>query len=224
MRKLICIVAVILVSCAHGASVLWDGLQLTKLDLSNGDAEYVLRWSGVGHTSSGISGACSLQVRMDLIAFDNVDYYCITSYDDDPTATGVTANWLQASAGDIADASTTRNKKYYFNHCHLDHETGWQNRDIYSGADSEFYLMFAVGSTDDYNNNIPNPNCLYGWAHLEIDGSGDIELLGSAIGLEGQSMIVGAIPEPSSAVLLLLGIAGLALRRRELSVREASEE
>ena len=214
MRKLTCIAAVMLALCAHGASVLWDGVHLTKFDHGNGDAEYVLGWSGAGHTTSGISGTCSLQVRMALVVFDNVNYYCITSYDDDPTATGVTANWLQARAGDIADASTTRNMKYYFNHCHLDHETGWQNRDIYSDAGSDFYLMFAVGSTDDYNNNILNPSCLYGWAHRGVEGNGDIELLGSAIGLEGQSMTVGAIPEPSSVVLLLVGCAVLVLRRK----------
>ena len=215
MRKLIAIAAVFFLFLAHAATVLWNGVELDKLSLGNGGVDYVLHWCSVYTEIPGVVGYYDLQVRMTIAKSNNINTYRITSYDDDPTATGVTANWLQARAGDIADASTTRNLKYYFNHCHLDHETGWENLDIYSGADSDFYLKFAVGSTDDYNDNILDPECLYGWAHLGIDGNGGMELRGSAIGLEGQSMVVGAIPEPSSAWLLILGIAGLALRRRE---------
>jgi hypothetical protein len=222
MRKLIGIYAILIASCAHGAAVLWNGVRLTKNDLGNGNAEYVLGWSGWGCSIPGMSGTCSLQVRMSIIAFDNADRYCIASYDDDPTATGVTDNWLQARIGDVADASTTRNRTYYFNHCHLDHESGWQNRDIFSDPESDIYLMFAVGSTEDYNNNVADPNCLYGWVNLHVDRNGELGLLRSAIGLDGQSMVVGAIPEPSGGLLLFLGVAALSLRRSRIPLRSKS--
>lgn len=222
MRKLIYIAVMAFSFCAQGSAVLWNGVELAKYDHGGGDADYVLWWNGSGTSTSGVSGSCSLQVMMTIVAFDNVDYCCISSYDYDQTATGVTANWLQANQGDIAEALTTRNRKYYFNHCHLDHETGWENRDIYSELDSDIYLIFAVGSTEDYNNNIPDPNCLYGWAHLEVNKNGELGLLESAIGLDGQSMIVGAIPEPSSGLLLILGLSLLSLRRKREEAKERS--
>ena len=99
-------------------------------------------------------------------------------------------------------------------------KSGWSNNPIIGELDSDLYLMFAMGDNDGHNNYISNPYCLYGWVHLNVDEQGRMNILSSVIGMEGQSMIVGAIPEPSAGVLLLLGLAALALRRRRESHAE----
>ena len=43
----------------------------------------------------------------------------------------------------------------------------------------------------------------------------EMSILESGIGLYGENIYVGAIPEPTSGLLMLLGIVGLALRRRK---------
>ena len=56
----------------------------------------------------------------------------------------------------------------------------------------------------------------YAWVQLEVDKSTGISIIDSALSY-GQPLVVGTyetIPEPSSAVLLLVGGAMLALRRR----------
>ena len=99
-------------------------------------------------------------------------------------------------------------------------KSGWSNNPIIGELDSDLYLMFAMGDNDGHNNYISNPYCLYGWVHLNVDEQGRMNILSSVIGMEGQSMIVGAIPEPSAGVLLLLGLAALVLRRRRESYAE----
>ena len=54
---------------------------------------------------------------------------------------------------------------------------------------------------------------LYGWLEIAVNGT-ELSIVNSAIGLNGQSMTVGLIPEPTTTMLLLLGLASLALRRR----------
>ena len=56
----------------------------------------------------------------------------------------------------------------------------------------------------------------YGWLEFISDGD-EVRLLASAIDLDGDAIYVGggsAVPEPTVGVLLLLGLAGLALRRQ----------
>jgi len=84
---------------------------------------------------------------------------------------------------------------------------------------SDFYLGFMTPESKTADG-VPR----YGWYHLSIaDDLSDITLLDSGVGLYGESVCVGigAIPEPSCALLLLLGVAGLALKRK--SGRERSD-
>ncbi len=208
MRKLITIILVTFIHHLYGATVEWNEVVLCK-DWGGVSGAYSMFWNKFSYSPDR---TYILQVDMSISIEGN--YFTLTSEDYDATATGVVDNWLKANKGDVADASTTRNKMLYFNHCHLDHQEGWANDPISGELGSDFYLIFAVGDLDDYNNNVPNPDCLYGWAHLNVDATGEVNLLGSAIGLDGQSMVVGAIPEPSSAMLLILGLCVLGLRRR----------
>lgn len=57
---------------------------------------------------------------------------------------------------------------------------------------------------------------IYGWVEFGIRND-KVTLLNSAIDLSGSPIVVGVIPEPSSGLLLLLGVAGLALRRKRMA-------
>jgi len=94
--------------------------------------------------------------------------------------------------------------------------TIWGATDHYDGIaiddPSDFYFGFMTPESKTADG-IPR----YGWYHLSItDDLNDITLLDSGIGLYGESVYVGigVTPEPSSAMLLLLGCAGLLLRRQ----------
>ena len=58
---------------------------------------------------------------------------------------------------------------------------------------------------------------MYGWVEFGFDNHEGLIVVNGALDMDGGPMIVGsgAIPEPSSALLLLLGFAGLALRRMQ---------
>lgn len=71
-----------------------------------------------------------------------------------------------------------------------------------------FYLGFGVEGRCDGAD-----TWLYGWLEVSVNGN-ELSVVNSAIGLNGQSMTVGVIPEPSAAMLLILGLAPMALRRR----------
>ena len=98
----------------------------------------------------------------------------------------------------------------------------------YSGATGEFqarknepfYLAFQVFQlVEDYETfEMSRGNAYYGWVEFYVSDTTKVEILASAVDIGGGAMIVGggaaAIPEPSSLVLVLIGLAGLALRHR----------
>lgn len=75
-------------------------------------------------------------------------------------------------------------------------------------AEQLVYFGFATNITPN-----DEPSFLYGWISLKVS-PGSISVDSAVIDLRGGPMTVGVIPEPSSALLLLFGIAPLALRRR----------
>ncbi|MBP5542817.1 MAG: PEP-CTERM sorting domain-containing protein [Kiritimatiellae bacterium] len=80
--------------------------------------------------------------------------------------------------------------------------------DIPSYSGEHFFLGFGTASYT-----VDGQPCLYGWLEIAVNGT-ELSIVNSAIGLNGQSMTVGLIPEPTTTMLLLLGLAPLALRRR----------
>ena len=80
---------------------------------------------------------------------------------------------------------------------------------------SDFYMAFKVSEVIFVSGvGYEEGETWYGWVHVSVDDELNMTLLGEGINLYGGPVVVGAIPEPSAGVLLLLGLAGLALRRR----------
>ena len=112
--------------------------------------------------------------------------------------------WVEASAGDavndvylFSDTARFVFDVYYTNPSEI------RGFSVAAMKGSTFYLALVVDDAD-----------YYGWLAIDVDSEGALHLAHSALSTE-PGIVVGAIPEPSSAVLLLLGIAGLALRRRK---------
>ena len=131
--------------------------------------------------------------------------------------------WLEAYVGDLVDESTI-----FGHHDYWFYEMAKSQPAYASGILKEvelgkpYYLMFAIEDMEDawayrLEETTEPPALYYGWAEYMVDENGQFKILQSAIDFDGGPMIIvgGAIPEPTSGVLLLLGIAGLALRRRK---------
>ena len=83
----------------------------------------------------------------------------------------------------------------------------------------DFYMVFKVSQVLLGEYAYEEGMTWYGWAHVSVDASLEMTLLGAGINLDGGAVIVGAgIPEPSGGMLMLLGVAVLALRRRQEKV------
>ena len=111
-----------------------------------------------------------------------------------------------AYAGDIASAD-------YFNN--LTQFLSYAEKDDFSKSHSDYDITILLDESAyiAYQVNDASYGYLYGWYQLGYP-NGELTALNSAIDLDGDSIVVGAIPEPSSGLLLLLGVAGLALKRR----------
>lgn len=142
------------------------------------------------------------------------DGYRLTSVSLEHTASSFVGNWLEAYVGDVIDASTTRLQGVYFNHCKIDSEIATDSP-IDTAAGSDLYLKFVVVDPSDH---LTEPDALYGWVQLSVDLNGNVSLVKSALGLGGQPMNVGAIPEPTSGLLFVVGLSLLTLLRKKSAV------
>ena len=115
--------------------------------------------------------------------------------------------WFLVLYGDVINAETIRTAtqlEFYDSVYGQEHEGGTLIADR-----RDFYLAFEAS---EYG--VEDGQSWYGWAHVSVDDDLRMTLLGSGIGLNGESVIAGAVPEPFGGLLLLLGMAVLALRRR----------
>lgn len=132
---------------------------------------------------------------------------------------GASQNLIVAQPGDIASYASTRNlsKDAYFDHSFIDDEDYYGTGSTTASPGSSVYMMFVF--SDDMVHP-RDPSYIYGWVEIAVSADGTLNLGRSAIDLDGGPMIVGggawegSTPEPASGLLLLVGGALLAMRRR----------
>lgn len=128
--------------------------------------------------------------------------------------------WLIACFGDIVSSETTLNASSYFEYGLLGNGEACE-APISVGVGEVNYLKIVLQDGEqcfDYQDGTRKamPDCYYGWVAYSVDGNGVVTVLSSALDVSGESIVVGgAVPEPSSALLFLLGCAGLLLKRRQ---------
>ena len=127
--------------------------------------------------------------------------YIFATADGEINVANPRARWVVAEGGDTVDDNYISTghlvlDAYYTDASKIEYHT------MSAAKGSTFYLALIVDDAD-----------YYGWLAIDVDSGGGLHLAHSALSTE-PGIVVGAIPEPSSWVLLLLGFAGLALRRK----------
>ena len=192
-RRWLLLFTTVVVANGFAASVEWDYLQMTGGDDFSpntyriGFSPYLV----LHKTDTGAENAISLVA-------DNGTYMEFGS------VVGI------AMSGDMVSASYFEGMDSYFYYGLVSKDGGDIARTdckLTLGRGDSVFLAFATTLVDDVE------NYYYGWLELGVAEDGKLVLHHSALGLDGQEMTVGAIPEPSATVLLLVGFAALLLRR-----------
>ena len=185
IRAVVMIVAILFLKEAHSASVWWNAFSVTDYD----------DWSPGMWSIDSYIGGIVMDSNGDILAEGSM----YSSYGD------LVSYWVYASAGDTLAGFGDYEAMPLAADLAFTSENAIGGDNINAHRDSEGTLYLAIIAKEG----LEDPTYYYGWAHLQ-----DRTILESA--LSEMPLIVGTgqvIPEPSSAVLLLLGFAGLALRR-----------
>ena len=89
--------------------------------------------------------------------------------------------------------------------------------EFHAKTDSPFYFAFQVFELIEGVDDISRGEAYYGWVAFLVSDTAEVDLLASAVDLGGGAMLVGGgvVPEPTAGLLLMFGLAALALRRRQ---------
>jgi len=160
------------------------------------------QWNGIWHDR--LVGMGSPYLRLDL-GFSG-DSIILTAI---PDSNLENANsFVTASIGDVVNAEYIDAHWSFFAYAKYDE---WDSRRtdyalIFEPGD-DYYLAFREERYD---------STTYGWVQLGYTYDRELVVIGSAWDKDGDAIVVGAIPEPSGGLLLVLGIAALSLRRSRI--------
>ena len=203
----LCLVIILPVLC-HATTVEWN--QMRSQDSEVWDSGPL--WMICGYSKQNYSVIPAIMVTTEFLDTPTDPYvgkFLIASH----LIAGQSTIWAkQMSYGSIvSEVSMAPSPDGYFYQTEQFVEEMHSDYNIPIDPQESIYLAFSTIAYDDQSNPYP----VYGW--VEISASGDAPtVLSSAWDTDGGPMIVGAgaVPEPTSGLLLLLGIAGLALRRK----------
>ena len=120
--------------------------------------------------------------------------------------------WMQVVAGDLINESFVRSREGYFYRRNLyGEEVLRSDYDIVFAEEDDVFLGVAVARSYETPLDV-----LYGWVQFHREPDGKVSLVTSALDIIGNGIVVGVTPEPSVLLLLVVGGALLALRRRAL--------
>ena len=186
VRAVVMIVAIFFLKEVHAASVAWNAFYVTDWD----------SWSPGLWTIDFPLGGMIISSDGDIGSGGIYSYGNWVSY------------WVYASAGDYLAVFGDYEAMPLAADLAFTSENAISGDNINAHRDSEGSLYLAIIAKEG----LEDPTYYYGWVHLQ-----DKTILESAY--SDMPLIVGTgqvIPEPSSGLLLLIGVASLALRRKSV--------
>ena len=129
--------------------------------------------------------------------------YIIATADGTINTANPRAYWVRAEKGDVVNDCLLVSREMVLDAYYSDSDE-IKHGSVTAMKDSTFYLALIVDDAE-----------YYGWLAIDVDKKGGLTLSHSILSDTEGMLVVGAIPEPSGGVLLLLGFSLLALRRRD---------
>lgn len=212
MRVCFFVVAVLFCGAVNATSARWDGIRLLNGEwYSNGSREYLFYANIHGENGeiAWIFSSIYGHIENGNLSLKHVDF---SQESMEPTFNW----WALALYGDVVSEVTfdsfVRIEDFYNSDPNAPYTGGTKIENP-----SDFYMVFKASEVLLEDREYVAGQSWYGWVHVSIDENLDMTLLEDGINLDGGPVVVGggdfAIPEPSSALLLLVGGAMLALMR-----------